>query len=185
MIKIEHIAVKIISVFVLMSVLIVSCKTNKRLPIGRVELTPIIDDYISDFSHFYDSDLEAIHVSFRPGQKIVEVQDYPLEHLYFDIRNIEEFDESVFVGRYKNIPAIIFVDSQDSFDLKDILKTDSLLIQKANIENEYFDEKGNKLDIEIEGGLMEYTPSLVTNYYVTKHFKKIKLQNGKTMNVEY
>lgn len=183
--KIKHIAVKIISVFVLMSVLIGSCKTNKRLPVERIELTQIIDDYIGDFSHFYDSDIEAIHVSFRPVQKIIEVQDYPLEHLYFDIRNIEEFDASVSVGRYKNIPAIIFVDPKGSFDLKDILETDSLLIQKANTEDEYFDENGNKLDIEIEGGLMEYTPSLVTNYHVGKRFKKIKLQNGKTMIVEY
>ncbi|MCK5677029.1 MAG: hypothetical protein KAH72_00945 [Flavobacteriaceae bacterium] len=153
------------------------------------ETAKIIDDYIVDYNNLNNGfELEGIlvYVEISNDQLIsIEIQDYPLEHLYYDIINRVDSTNSFTIGVYQDIPTKLYGSENTKNSLDSILKYDSSLLRRAR---EYLENPANdKLSFSsmIDDGLIEYSPVLVSKYVIQKQVKILELINGEIKNVKY
>ncbi len=151
-------------------------------------LSNIIEDYLIDFNTYSDKgELNTLLVfaEFNNGglHEII-VQDYPLEHLYEDIRNDEHSKRNVTIGVYDNKP-IKFITNKVISNLDSFIEKKSSLYEKAKEKPRYYNKEGDVLDFVIEEGLVEYEPILINKYQLKQNIKTLMIIDGRILTKNY
>lgn len=144
-----------------------------------------INDYLVDYNHYNDKKkLEALLVFVEVKDDDlyeVIVQDYPLTHLFNDIRKEKISENYVTFGLYKNKP-IKFISNIDSDKLTSFIEKDKLLVTRAQKLPEFYDKKGNQFNLS---GIPEYEPLLISKYHLAEQTKTLELIDGQINKDKY
>jgi len=188
MIKTKFTKVKNIN-YIILVVLLSSCIMIKK-PDDQITIAKdIVDNYLRDFKKYYSQkELEGIMIFLKFSKESISeivVQDYPIEHLYFDIRNISNNSSSISFGTFKGIPTKLVVSSNQFKRVEQLIETDTSLISSAKATNIVLDENDEELDIEFEEGLLEYEPLLISEYSINDKTKLMTFYDGKIIKTKY
>jgi len=167
--------------------ILASCVMSSK-PAQQEIIKSVVEDYLVDYNMYGDQeDLDGLLVFVRTDNgRLLEIiiQDYPTEHLYDDIRKDKHLESKSTIGLYGNIPIKMVVDKAVS-DLDSFIERSPSLYEKAKEKPKYYDKAGNRLDIAIEEGLVEYEPILESNYQLKQDTKTVRLIDGRVLEKNY
>ena len=171
------------SLFALMSCTIMTVKPNQPEIV-----TNIMEDFLTDHLTYHQDAgtggmLVFVEMNNNQLHKIT-IQDYPMEHLYDDIRNNHQLQESIVIGLYNNKPTKLVLNERDPM-ISAFIEVSQPLFEKARYKPVLSDKKGNELAIEFDAALVEYEPALVSEYLVKQHTKTIRLPDGRVLTEVY
>ncbi|MAP81697.1 MAG: hypothetical protein CL526_11485 [Aequorivita sp.] len=146
------------------------------------EIAKYLDDYLMDYHNYTKDSIDVGLLVFveieKDCIKRIEIQDYPTEHINYDINNKEISPETISVGLYQQIPIELIIIKKLVNDFDGFISKDSSFIDELPKDHYVYDKDGNKLGFTIEDGLMEYTPTLKSEYLIRKRIKRLEFSNG-------